>query len=182
MSGGADASGPTSRPRALERHEPAGRHLDGTVGERSDLVGAVDRGDRDRRILRRAQRLVTAQLMVRAEAGDAAQHDAGGHRTLTVEIEQRVGEEAVAAAQTFGEVGGQLEVLVAHRQASDPQAEPGCRETEHQADDDVGDGGPQLAFLAESLGLQHPGREGRVGADERGAHQQREVRAQRETG
>ena len=52
--------------------------------------------------------------MVRAEAGDAAQHDAGGHRALAVEIEQRVGEEAVVAAQTFGEVGGQLEVLVAH--------------------------------------------------------------------
>src|SRR5258708_36156359 len=52
--------------------------------------------------------------MVRAEAGDAAQHDAGGHRALAVEIEQRVGEEALAAAQTFGEVGRKLEVLVAH--------------------------------------------------------------------
>src|SRR5262245_21181183 len=52
--------------------------------------------------------------MVRTEAGDAAQHDAGGHRALAVEIEQRVGDKAVAAAQTLGEVGGQLEVLVAH--------------------------------------------------------------------
>src|SRR5882757_8324088 len=52
--------------------------------------------------------------MVRAEAGDSAQHHAGGHRTLTVEIEQRVGDEAVAAAQAFGEVGGQLGILVAH--------------------------------------------------------------------
>src|SRR3954464_10217276 len=52
--------------------------------------------------------------MVRAEAGDAAQHDAGGHRALLEEIEQRVGDELVAAAQTFGEVGGQLEILVAH--------------------------------------------------------------------
>src|ERR1700730_7473672 len=52
--------------------------------------------------------------MVRAEAGDAAQHDAGGHLGFTVEIEQRVGEEAVVAAQAFAEVGRQLEVLVAH--------------------------------------------------------------------
>src|SRR5260370_15868884 len=65
-------------------------------------------------MLCRAQCRIAARLMVRAEAGDAAQHDAGGHRALAVEIEQRVGEEALVAAQTFGEVGRQLEVLVAH--------------------------------------------------------------------
>src|SRR4051812_47778210 len=53
--------------------------------------------------------------MVRAKAGDAAQHDAGGHGTLPIEIEKRVGDESVVAAKTFGEVGGQLEILVAHR-------------------------------------------------------------------
>jgi hypothetical protein len=63
-----------------------------------------------------------------------AQHDAGGHRTLTVEIEQRIGEEAVAAAQTFGEVGGQLEVLVTHRRPpihkpSEAAARPSTRLT-----------------------------------------------------
>src|SRR3954453_13625338 len=51
--------------------------------------------------------------MVRAEAGDASQYDAGGHRTLAVQIEQRIGEKAAVTAQTFGEGGGQLEVLVA---------------------------------------------------------------------
>src|SRR5882757_4937038 len=52
--------------------------------------------------------------MVWAEARAAAQHDAGRHRTLPIQIEQRVGEEAVVEAQTFAEIGCQLEVLVAH--------------------------------------------------------------------
>src|SRR5436190_21188795 len=51
--------------------------------------------------------------MVWSEAGDASQYDAGGHRTLAVQIEQRIGEKAAVTAQTFREVGGQLEVLVA---------------------------------------------------------------------
>src|ERR1700722_17626378 len=52
--------------------------------------------------------------MVRAEAGDHAKHDAGRHRGFTVEIEQRVGEEAIVAAQPFSEVRRHLEVLVVH--------------------------------------------------------------------
>src|SRR5262249_14428170 len=92
----------------------AAGHRGDLVGERRNLVGVVDRGDRDRRILRRAQRLVTADHMVWAEARDAAQYDADGHRTFPVAIEQCVGEEAVLAAQPFGEVCGQLEVLAVH--------------------------------------------------------------------
>src|SRR3954454_13793787 len=52
--------------------------------------------------------------MVRAEAGDASQYDAGGPRTLAVQIELRTREKAAVTAQTFGEVGGQLKVLVVH--------------------------------------------------------------------
>ena len=49
--------------------------------------------------------------MVRAEAGDAAQHDAGGHRVVAVEVEQRVGEEPIPVTQALGEVCGELEVV-----------------------------------------------------------------------
>ena len=114
MSGGGDASVLPSRRARSSVISPRVVIATRWSASGGDLVGVVDRSYRDRRILRHAQRLVTTQLVVRAEAGDAAQHDAGGHRTLAVEIQQRVGEEAVVAAQTFGEVGGQLEVLVAH--------------------------------------------------------------------
>ena len=39
--------------------------------------------------------------MVRPEAGDTAQHDAGRQGALPVQIEQRVGHEPVVVAQAF---------------------------------------------------------------------------------
>ena len=39
--------GPDKQSCALERDQPARHHRDGAVGERSDVVGAVDRGDSD---------------------------------------------------------------------------------------------------------------------------------------
>ena len=48
---------------------------------------------------------------MRAEAGDAAQHDACCHRVVAVQVEQRIGEEPIAVAQALGEVRGELEVV-----------------------------------------------------------------------
>ncbi len=102
---------PPAEVRAFERHEAAGHHRGDLVGQPRHLVGGVHRCDGYRRVLRHAQRLVAAQNMVRAEAGDAAQHDAGGHRVAAVEVEQRVREEAILVAQALAEVRGELQEI-----------------------------------------------------------------------
>ena len=72
---------------------------------------AIGRGEHDGQILRQAQRFVGPEDVARAEAGDPAQRDAGGHPATAVEIEQRVGEEAAAGPLALGEIGGEFEGL-----------------------------------------------------------------------
>ena len=79
---------------ALQGDQAAGRHLDDVVDQCADRRRGVDGGDRDRRVLGQRQRLVAADHVARAEAGDAAQHHTAGHLAVGVEVQHRLGEEA----------------------------------------------------------------------------------------
>ena len=102
------------RAGAFQRHQSPRRQLDHPVGQRGDLVRGVDRRHGHRQVLGRAQRAVGAQLMPRPEAGDATQHDAGGHRVVGVQVQQLVGEEVALVPLSLTEVGGELEQVVGH--------------------------------------------------------------------
>ena len=115
MSGGATGADVVISWNPFEGDQSARGHLDGLLGQAGDLVDGVDGRDRDRRILGHAQRFVGAQLVLWSEAGDSAQHDTGRHGAAAKQIQQRVGDEAVFAAQPFAEVGGQLEVIHSHK-------------------------------------------------------------------
>ena len=102
------------QPGPLQGDQAAGGDADDVVDQPADRRCGVDGGDRDRQILGQRQRLVAADDVPRAEAGDAAQHHAAGHLALGVEVEHRLGQQAGTVALALAEEGGQLEVGVVH--------------------------------------------------------------------
>ena len=121
-----------------------------------------------------------------AEPLGAAQQNARRDLVPPVQVEQRIGGEAVAGGPLpLAEVAGELEAVRIHRCAihscapiSRPSA--AAADAEHQADDDVEHRLAVLPLLGQPLRLQHPGGEGRVGADGRGADAAGTRRAQRQ--
>ena len=99
---------------ALQGDQATRGHVDDVAHQSADRRRGVDGGDRDGRVLGQCQRLVAADDVARAEAGDAPQHHTAGDLALGVEIQHRFGQEARARALAFTEVGGQLEVGVVH--------------------------------------------------------------------
>jgi hypothetical protein len=96
---------------AFERQQSAGCHCGHSVGQsgilsaKSTAATAIG-GSSDK-----VNDWVAAQFVVRAEAGDAAQHDTGRDRAVGVGVKQRVGEEPALVTLTLGEVGGELQVV-----------------------------------------------------------------------
>ena len=101
---------------------------------RLDARARVD-GDRDdRQVLGERQQPVGVQVVLDAEARDAAQDEARAQPVAGVEVGQRIGQEAIAGAVALAEVGRQLQRVGRHSAApswspSHTHARPSARLT-----------------------------------------------------
>ena len=108
------------QPCAFQCHQAMTGHRDDVVDQGADLRFDVDRGDRHRRVLGQAQRLVGAQHVPQPETGDAAQHHAGREFPGVEQVQHRVGQKPGPPdvigdhALSFTEVGGQLQAWLVH--------------------------------------------------------------------
>ena len=161
---------------ALEGDEPVAAHRHDLVEQRLDARPRVDRDRDHRQVLGERQQPIGVQMVLDAEAGDAAQHEARAQLVAGIEVGQRIGQEAIAGAVALAEVGRQLQ-CVGHSappiwSPSHTQARPSARLTS-----DVGQPQPQTPVLAEAMGLEHPRAERRVGAEQPGAEEAQRVAA-----
>ena len=159
-------------PGPLQGDQAGLLHRPQLVEHRLDPWAGVDRHRHQRQVLGQAEQSVRSQVVLEAEALDAAQQDAGGDLALLEQVQLCVGEEPPVHALPLTEVGGELETVLVHSSHPDVLAECGSGDAGRQADRQVRDQMPDLAVLAEPLGLEHPGRERRVGADGRRPRQQ----------
>jgi hypothetical protein len=84
------------------------------VEQSLDALGHIDCDRHERQVLRQRQDGIRAQVMLGAEPFDPAQQHARLHGMPAIDVEQRIGEEAIARALALAEVGRQLE-QVGHR-------------------------------------------------------------------
>src|ERR671931_2381310 len=107
----ADASG--QHPRALERHQPVVDERGDLVERGLDALPGVDRDRHEREVLGQRQQARRLEVVLDAEALDAAQDHAGLEGPTLVEVHERVAEERAAGAVALAEIGRQLQAVVA---------------------------------------------------------------------
>ena len=109
-------------PRALQRHQPVeAQRVD--LGEGGlDARAGIDRDGHERQVLGEGEQPVGAEVLLRAEALDAAHQQARLQVVAGVHGGQGVGEEPAVDAVALAEVDRQLQGVVAHSAA--PSSRP----------------------------------------------------------
>ena len=120
----AAASGMRARSRVMS---PSPRQRHDLVERRLDARARVD-GDGDhRQVLGERQQPVGVQVVLDPEALDAAHDEARAQPVAGVEVDERIGQEALARAVALAEVGRQLQASVGHSAAPEPVSQPHAR-------------------------------------------------------
>ena len=89
-----------------------------------DRFSGIHGDDHHGRVLRQRQRLIGSEVAPRAEAADAAQHDAAGNAVLFIQAKQHFGDKTLASPSTLGQIDAELQAIFIHGRSSVPDCNP----------------------------------------------------------